>query len=74
MTRMTISSSLFRADGIDWLVFIKSEERVGLIDSQHEVFRITDILVVPFHNIDQVKRIRISRKKLISSSRIRKRN
>ena len=41
-------------DGPQWLLFNKSQERVGLIDKEHEIYRITDILIQPFGNIEQV--------------------
>ena len=44
-------------DGQQWLLFIKSQERVGQIGTEHEVYRITDILLQPFTNIEQVIRL-----------------
>lgn len=41
-------------DGIHWLIFIKSEERICQIQNKHEVYRITDILIEPFDDIEEV--------------------
>lgn len=41
-------------DTIRWLVFIKSQELIGQIQSQHNVYRITEILLQPFDEIGQV--------------------
>ena len=41
-------------DGHHWLIFIKNQERICQLRSQHEIFRITEILIQPFDNFDEV--------------------
>ena len=48
----SICSSLL--DGFHWLIFIKNQEMVCVIQNGHEIYRVTDILVQPFDNIDEV--------------------
>ncbi|CAF1090830.1 unnamed protein product [Adineta ricciae] len=40
-------------DGFHWLIFIKNQEMVCVIQNGHEIYRVTDILVQPFDNIDE---------------------
>lgn len=46
-------------DGIHWLIFIKSQERICQIQNKHEVYRITDILIEPFNDIEEVNSLPI---------------
>lgn len=40
-----------------WLIFIKNQERISQIQNTHEIYRITDILIQPFNDIEEVKNI-----------------
>ena len=42
-------------DGMHWLIFIKTQERICQIQNTHDIYRITDILVHPFNDIEEVK-------------------
>ncbi len=48
----------FSIDGLHWLIFIKNQERICQIQNKHEIYRITDILIQPFDNFDEVNRQR----------------
>lgn len=44
----------FCLDGVRWLIFIKSKELICQMGDEHEIYRITELLLQPFDNVDQV--------------------
>ncbi|UJR10843.1 hypothetical protein I4U23_015031 [Adineta vaga] len=40
-------------DGLHWLIFIKNQEMICIMHNEHEIYRVTDILVQPFDNVDE---------------------
>lgn len=41
-------------DGLHWLIFVKNQQLVCRISDEHEIYRITDILIQPFDIFNEV--------------------
>jgi hypothetical protein len=44
----------FFVDGVHWLIFIKNQELICKMQNNHEIYRITEILIEPFDDFDEV--------------------
>ena len=47
--------------GVHWLIFIKSKELICQMGDEHEIYRITELLLQPFDNVDQVNILLLER-------------